>query len=105
MSNPPGQPASEWPSHVAHTGEYAVLAILVARWARPVFPGQRVRVIVLGAWLLAAAYAASDEFHQSFVPNRDASPFDWAFDVWGAALGLLIWRLVLALEGTRRTPS
>jgi VanZ family protein len=44
------------------------------------------------AWLLAIAYAATDEFHQSFVSGRHASPVDvLLFDNLGAILGLLIF--------------
>jgi VanZ family protein len=42
------------------------------------------------AWLLAVVFAASDEFHQSFVPGRHPSPLDViVFDAGGAALGLV----------------
>jgi VanZ family protein len=42
------------------------------------------------AW--ATAYAASDEFHQSFVPSRQGQITDLLFDATGAALGLLgLW--------------
>jgi VanZ family protein len=41
------------------------------------------------AWLLAVLYAASDEFHQSFVPGRHPSIVDvFLFDGGGAALAL-----------------
>jgi VanZ family protein len=63
-----------------HAGEYAVLAALLRRaglswWA---------------AVAVAAAYGVSDEFHQSFVHNRDASPADLMFDVVGAMIGALV---------------
>ena len=41
------------------------------------------------AWLLALTYAATDEFHQSFVPGRSASIFDvLIFDNLGAMIAL-----------------
>lgn len=41
------------------------------------------------AWLLALAYAVTDEFHQSFVPGRTPSVWDvLIFDNLGALLGL-----------------
>ena len=43
------------------------------------------------AWLMAVAYAAADEFHQSFVPGRNLSPWDvLLFDNLGALVGLWI---------------
>ncbi len=43
------------------------------------------------AWLFAVLYAATDEFHQSFVPGRHPSPVDvFLFDGGGAAIMLLI---------------
>jgi VanZ family protein len=62
---------------VEHIVEYLVLAALLRRSGL--------------AWtaclLLAAAYGASDEFHQAFVPGRDASAMDLLFDVVGSTLG------------------
>jgi VanZ family protein len=41
------------------------------------------------AWMMAVAYAASDEFHQSFVPGRGPSVWDvLLFDNLGALAGL-----------------
>lgn len=41
------------------------------------------------AWLMALAYAATDEFHQSFVAGRHASIYDvLLFDNLGAAIAL-----------------
>jgi VanZ family protein len=51
----------------------------------------------LAAFLLALAYALSDEFHQSFVPGRHPSLVDaLVIDAGGAAigLGLAYWRRV-----------
>ncbi len=78
-----------------HAGAYAVLGALVAAALR----GTRlwpVRAVAL-AVLVAAAYGATDEWHQSYVPGRDADPFDWAADVSGAILGAA--GAVLALRG------
>ena len=62
---------------VVHAVLYAVLGALL-----------RVALGRTGpAVVLAAAYGATDEFHQSFVPGRDADLFDWFADVVGAVLG------------------
>lgn len=44
------------------------------------------------AWLMAALYAASDEFHQSFVAGRHPSIFDvMIFDNLGALAALYLY--------------
>jgi VanZ family protein len=66
----------------AHVGEYAVLAFLLARAL-----GREAPALALGI-----LYAASDEFHQAFVPGRHASPVDVAIDTLGLLAGLAVWR-------------
>jgi len=105
LSNPPGHTSAEWPSYAAHLTEYAVLAFLVARWASVAFRDGPLKLLLLAAWLVCTTYGATDEFHQSFVPERDASAVDWAVDALGAALGLAVWQLMESLAGTRRTLS
>ena len=65
--------------------------------------------ILFGAVLLGCAlFAASDEFHQSFVKTRTPSVRDVLLDVTGALLGLLIvssFALRHSKEGRRRTQS
>ena len=34
-----------------------------------------------------------DEVHQSFVPGRDASVYDWLADTLGAGFGVLVFAL------------
>ena len=67
---------------IAHTLEYAVLGALLTRALRR--PGL--------AFLVAVLYAASDEFHQTFVPGRHGSPVDVAIDSIGIAVGVLAWQ-------------
>jgi VanZ family protein len=68
-----------------HAIGYALLAISYWRGLR--FRRER----WLLAWLLAMLYAISDEFHQSFVPGRFASPVDVViFDNFGALISLLL---------------
>jgi hypothetical protein len=46
------------------------------------------------AFVVAVAFAASDEWHQSFVPSRQGSGWDFLLDSAGAAFGLIVlWRL------------
>ena len=75
----------------AHVSEYAILAILLWRALRS-NPTVRLKTpMLVGTVLFACAvFAASDEFHQSFVKSRTPSVRDVLLDTAGAALGLLI---------------
>lgn len=62
---------------VAHAGAYGVLgALLTVATGRPWL-----------AVLIAAAFGVSDEFHQSFVPQRAADVYDVVADTVGATIG------------------
>ena len=82
----------------AHLTEYAVLALLLWRalsQARPVAARPWEWSTAGLALAVTALYAASDEFHQLFVPTRQASVWDVALDTVGGAVGLLgLWALV-----------
>jgi VanZ family protein len=75
---------------VLHFAEYALLTFLWWRaLATVTSPG---RAILL-AFLLASGYAATDEYHQSFVEGRHGSLLDWAIDSAGAAAVALRLRM------------
>ncbi len=90
----------------AHLCEYAVLCILF--WWALASPGTAVRPWwhrSLFAVALAACFAASDEFHQSFVPSRGASVEDVLIDTVGATLGLSLFLTVgHILRSLKRQP-
>jgi VanZ family protein len=65
-----------------HFGEYAFLCFLWWRALRTVMPDRRAALVALA---VASLYAATDEFHQSFIEGRNGSPLDWAIDTAGAA--------------------
>ena len=72
---------------LAHWGEYFVLAVLLIRALNSrsvgIIPKRRILIVVI----FAAVYAAVDEWHQSFVPSRDATTRDVLIDAIGAACG------------------
>ena len=70
---------------LAHVTEYLVLTLLLLRALRRSGVAQAVPV----AAVAALAYACSDEWHQSFVPGRTATPRDVAIDGVGIALAAL----------------
>ena len=95
----------------AHLTEYAVLALLLWRALRQM-DGKNPRPLVApersaGGWnwakarlalLIVMFYAATDEFHQSFVPDRTSLVSDVFLDTVGGAAGLF----ALWIYGCRR---
>lgn len=102
IPNPPGAQGTEWRSIAGHLVEYFVLAFLLCKVFEAWRPGLSAPLLVLAAWALAVAYGLSDEFHQSFVPRRDASAFDVMVDAIGALGGVGAWAL---LSRTRKQPA
>jgi len=75
----------------AHVCEYAILALLLWRALRGGLAIRGKMSIMFGAVLLGCAvFAASDEFHQSFIKSRTPAVHDVLLDIAGALLGLLI---------------
>ena len=74
----------------AHIAEYAILGWLIQR-AHGARDARRTWWL---PWLLAVAYAAIDEFHQSYTPGRNPRMTDVMIDSFGAAIGvgLAVWR-------------
>jgi VanZ family protein len=67
---------------IIHFGEYALLCFL---WWRALVNVTSARRAALIAFLLASAYALTDEYHQTFVDGRHGTPVDWVIDSAGAA--------------------
>jgi VanZ family protein len=75
----------------AHVVEYFIFGVLLFRALRAPAKGWNVRWAAT-ALFLAAAFAAFDEFHQSFVPSRGASGWDALLDTSAAAAAqLILW--------------
>ena len=81
----------------AHMTEYAILAILLM--------GCDIGTVLLScflqkydkrtvpavtSWLVSTIYAATDEFHQTFVPGRSGELKDVCFDSAGALIGVFL---------------
>jgi VanZ family protein len=78
-----------------HMFVFGVLAVLIWR----ALAHSDVRRALLWSLALTAAYAATDEFHQSFTAGRHPSPADVVIDSCGALLFLMA--LTLWLRGWR----
>jgi VanZ family protein len=78
----------------SHMVGYGLLALAFLRAL-----GYRRRNHILLVLLLVFLYAASDEFHQSFVPGRNASLVDVGIDLVGAVFALFAsrWEFVRRL--------
>lgn len=47
--------------------------------------------------LVGLIYAISDEIHQSFIPERTASPIDVGIDTFGVFLGIIIVLIIISV--------
>jgi VanZ family protein len=97
------QPSGAIPlDKVAHFCFYGVLGALLAGAI-----GRR-RVgwgaVIALAVAIGALYGVSDEFHQRFVPGRDASVDDWIADVLGTLTGAIVAVTLRAWAGSMILP-
>ena len=74
---------------LVHFSEYALLCFLWWRVVRRHTDDGRAALIALA---VASAYAATDEFHQTFVEGRHGTPVDWLIDTAGAAFAAAVIR-------------
>lgn len=80
----------------AHVGAWTILA-----WLNLLAVGRVPRARLL-AWLLAAAFAGLDEWHQSFTPGRGAAFGDVLLDSAAAAAALWAWPILRRYASARR---
>ncbi|MCQ8104877.1 VanZ family protein [Methylomonas sp. SURF-2] len=83
----PVPPLFEFQDKVMHFGAYFVMGIFSWRCFRHL--GLSGRRLALVGFLFCSAYGISDEWHQSFVPGRSSSGWDWLADSLGAAVAVL----------------
>jgi VanZ family protein len=79
----PGLPLFPGCDKILHFIEYSILGVGLRYWAggaRPLFLAGGV------------GFAAIDEFHQRYVPGREASLWDWVADLAGLGVGFLAIR-------------
>lgn len=67
---------------ILHFGAYFVMGGLVWR----AFGGPSIYIAVTFCWL----YGLSDEWHQSYVPGRDSSGWDWLADALGSLTAIFL---------------
>jgi len=93
---------------MAHLTEYFIFSIFLVRGLRGKDRMWKLRWAIW-AVVLAAGYESFDEFHQSFVPSRTASPWDALLDTAGASVAqvvLWLWHLLRVRDSKANlTPS
>jgi len=89
---------------LGHVTEYAILAALLWRALRSgAVWKSKMSILFAIVWIACAIFAASDEFHQSFVPSRTSSFHDVLIDVCGALIGLTICVAVASRKVVKQT--
>ncbi len=78
---------------LAHAVTYAILAGLILFALSGA--GRVTLAGVVAAFVIAVLYGVSDEFHQSFVPDRTGQVSDVAIDAFGAAVGVVLAAIIL----------
>ena len=78
---------------LSHFAEYAVMCALLIRALQITRPGSSFRVNAATAAVIAAAYGASDEIHQIYVPDRCAELLDALSDAAGALTAACVYIL------------
>jgi VanZ family protein len=75
---------------LGHLTEYAIFSLFLYHSLEG--RGEHRWRLHTAAWAVLAAglYSLTDEFHQSFVRGRTASPLDSGIDTLGASIGMLI---------------
>lgn len=81
-----------------HMAAFGILAVLIWR----VLALSAVRRAMVWSLLLTVAYAATDEFHQSFTAGRNASPVDVSIDSAGALIALVALAVWLHMRSRQR---
>ena len=83
---------------IGHIAEYLLLGILVASLVKRL----GVRRFILVSVLVCTLYAASDEFHQIFVPGRGPLVSDVLLDSCASFVGMLLKRRTRAAQSCVR---
>ncbi len=75
-----------------HFGAYFIMGILAWRCFNDYI--KKPKIVMLISLCFCSLYGLSDEWHQSFVPGREADVLDWIADTLGAAIALITIQLI-----------
>jgi VanZ family protein len=89
---------------IAHFIIYAMLGASLANFFRSTegkkFPSLKAIILSL---LIAVIYSSIDEYHQSFIPERDGNPIDILIDSLGATAGICTFIATYSLLRIKHT--
>ena len=106
FSSLPGQEEAFawWEIVLRKLGHFGGYATLTAAWFWALAPSLRppLRLALPVAAAIALLYAISDEYHQTFVPDRSGTPVDVIIDAAGIAAAAL-WIRHLAGQARQRS--
>ena len=100
----------EWQYFARKAAHFMIYALLGALFVQALFcHTDNTYIVLCGALLFTMLFAATDEFHQLFVPGRSGELRDVALDSGGAVLGALIslglTKLISKIKNRRRAKS
>ena len=94
LSSQPLLPAPMIFSHqdkIHHMGAYFIMGILAWRFFNSLF--SKPAIVMIASLCFCSIYGMSDEWHQSYVPEREADVLDWLADTIGALIALITIQL------------
>jgi VanZ family protein len=100
QSRLPIPPAFPHQDKAIHTAAYFVMGLLAWRFFRHLTHSGLLKSIA--TMLFCSFYGISDEWHQSFVPGRDADTMDWAADTFGGFLAAHVYYYVERIRHFKR---
>jgi VanZ family protein len=89
---------------LAHATVYLILAVLISGFLRALRRWNNV-VVIVATVLIAAAYAVTDEWHQTFSAGRAPLATDVLIDTCGAIVGGCASALVVFLRSRIQTSA
>ena len=87
---------------LAHMTEFGILAVLIFLAIKYYNKINTMKKRYVFAWMGAVCYAATDEFHQLFVPGRSGNFVDVCVDTIGVTIALIVIYLVRRVYGRIR---
>jgi VanZ family protein len=87
---------------LVHFLEYYPFGWLICRWLLSAERSFLRKHAILLTIVVGISYGLSDEWHQSFVPGRDASLWDALFDATGVAVAAFTYRILMRINLLRK---